>query len=43
MLSEDALAQRLLRESRERGATANLTGEMVGVEAFFDTMGCRTA
>ena len=39
MLSVCTLAQRILREIRERGTTANLTGEMVSVEAFFDIMG----
>ena len=39
MLSVCTLAQRILREIRERGTTASLTGEMVSVVEFFDIMG----
>lgn len=39
MLSVCTLAQRILREIRERGTTANLTGDMVSVVEFFEIMG----
>ena len=39
MLSVCTLAQRILREIREHGTTAKLTGDMVGVVEFFDIMG----
>jgi carboxyvinyl-carboxyphosphonate phosphorylmutase len=39
MLSVCTLAQRILREIRERGTTAALTGEMVSVVEFFNLMG----
>lgn len=39
MLSVCTLAQRILREIREHGTTANLTGDMVSVVEFFEIMG----
>ena len=39
MLSVCTLAQRILREIRERGTTAALAGEMVSVVEFFNLMG----
>lgn len=39
MLSVCTLAQRILREIREQGTTANLTGDMVSVVDFFEIMG----
>jgi carboxyvinyl-carboxyphosphonate phosphorylmutase len=39
MLSVCTLAQRVLREIREHGTTAELLGDMVGVQDFFEIMG----
>ncbi len=39
MLSVCTLAQRILREIRDHGTTASLTGEMVSVVEFFEIMG----
>ncbi len=39
MLSVCTLAQRILREIREQGTTASLTGDMVSVVDFFEVMG----
>ncbi len=43
MLSVCTLAQRILREIREHGTTAKLTGEMVSVVEFFEIMGLQAA
>jgi len=39
MLSVYTLAQRVLREIREHGTTANLLGDMVGMQDCFEIMG----
>jgi 2-methylisocitrate lyase-like PEP mutase family enzyme len=43
MLSVCNLAQRILRDIRQQGTTANLLGEMVSVVDLFNLMGMQEA
>jgi hypothetical protein len=43
MLSLGTLAQRILREIRQHGTTANLLGEMGSVADLFNLMGMQEA